>query len=264
MRMLQNELLELTPNELATLSLCLEVPQPVGLGVHPLDVLSVADRTSTVRSCLESLAGRGYVEALPGDQFRIHDVTAQIVTVAARPSAVLRLVRSEGDQTTGLVFIYGIRDLAVVQEVRLDGSQRFMPKSLTDAMAELADALGGLPSEAESAEPAVALTRAQLMPAPQPQRSDTDPRVEGIRRDLARAVESVRLDLLWMNGSATVAPYLTVFTADDETSWLLTGIGAEADDIVTCHRASVIQVRRALHAMLVGSAFVIADQSQRP
>lgn len=259
MSVLQNELLELTPNELATLSVCLELPQPVGLGVRPLDDLSDEDRTLTIRSCLESLAQKGYVEALPGERFRVHDVAAQIVVVAARPSAVLRLVQSDEDQPTGLVFIYGVRDLAVVHEVCLDGSQRLMPKSLTEAVAELAGVLGGVPSEADPADEAVVRTRAQLMPASQPAGTDADPRVETIQGDLARAVKSVRLDLAWLNGSATIAPYLTVFSADDETAWLLTGIGAEPDDVVTCHRAEVAHVRRALHAMLVGSAFEDAE-----
>lgn len=259
MSVLQNELLEITPNELATLSVCLELPQPVGLGVRPLDDLSDEDRTLAIRSCLESLAQKGYVEALPGERFRVHDVAAQIVTVAARPSAVLRLLRSDGDQPTALVFVYGVRDLAVVHEVCLDGSQRLMPKTLADAVAEIADVLGGLPAEADPPHEAVVMTRAQLMPASQPTGADADPRVETIRSDLARATESVRLDLAWLHGAATIAPYLTVFTSDAEPAWLLTGMGAEPDDVVTCHRAEVAHVRRALHSMLVGSAFEGAE-----
>ncbi|MEP7191363.1 MAG: hypothetical protein ABI903_00690 [Actinomycetota bacterium] len=258
MNVVQNELLELTPNELATLSVCLEVPQPMGLGVHPLDELSAAGRTLTMRSCLESLADKGCVDALPGERFRVRDHVAQIVSVAARPSAVLRLVATDAGQTTGLVFVYGIRDLAVVHEVCLDGRQRLMPKSLVDAVAELADVLGGLPPGADRADDSVVLTRAQLVPGPDQSGTVVDPQVALIRGDLTRAAKSVRLDLAWRNGAAIVAPYLTVFTADSETSWILTGVGAEQDDLVTCRRADLTQVRRALGAMLVGSAFVPA------
>jgi hypothetical protein len=262
MSVLQNEVLELTVNELAVLSVCLEVPQPAGLGVRPLDSLSDADRTQLILLSLQSLATKGYVEALPDDRFRVLPVAAQLVTVAARPSAVLRLARWEGDQATGVVFIYGIRDLAVLHEIRPDGSHRLLPKSLAEALGELADVLGGLPLDADLADAPLVLTRAQL--GPEPSSADgpePDPRVVSLRADLARAVESARLDLAWINRAGTVAPYLAVFTSDAETSWLLTGIGEEPDDLVTCHPAKVAYLRRALQAMLVGSAFEMAGSA---
>jgi hypothetical protein len=261
MGVLAEETLELTVDEFATLCLCLEVPQPVGLGARPFAGLSSEQLTGLTLSCLESLATKGYVDEPHQGTFRVRDVAAHVVTLAARAPAVLRVLNSVGDQTTGLLFVYATRELAVVHEIRPDGTHRLLPKPLSRAVDEVAQGVGGLSGEPAPIDDSLVLSRAELESGPghRPNAPEDKGRLHQLQEDLARMTRSVRLDLAWLRGDATIAPYLVVIYSDEHTAWLLTGIGEEPDDLVTCHPARITHLRRALSAMLTGSAFELAQ-----
>jgi len=249
------EVLELTVNEFATLCLCLELPQPIGLGQLPFAGLSAHQLTQMSRTCLESMAAKGYVEDLLGAKFRVREFPAQIIAVAAQASAVLRVLTTEAARPSGLAFVYVFERQAVVHEIRIDGTHCLVPKPVDVALDEVAQGLGGLPDEHPISAESVVLARAELSSAPSVDGSHESPLRQLMRRDLARMIGSVRVDLAWPLRESIIAPYLVMIASDERTMWLLTGIGDLPEDMVTCRPASVGHVQRAFRAMLAGSDF---------
>lgn len=255
--------LQITSTELATLLTCLGLPSLAGFGVDPFAGRTQAESVAVMATALRGLEADGSVTRVSADTFRVRDEVADLLSRAARCSGVLRVVSTVGDDVTAVAFVYGDPDLAVVHDLRGDGSHQLVAKPVMTATSELLAAALATSVDGDGSDTPIILTRGQLDGGTSAEaRPDDSVRVE-LLDAVAAAAGSLRVDLLWQSGAGPVAPYVVVVDCGEDPPRLFSGIGDRPEDLVTVRVASSHHVEGSLRAMWKDSVFDRVDGSER-
>lgn len=244
---------DLTILELEALTLALELPSLPGAGVHPFGGLDSEQAAAAMLHAMRACVAKGYVAEVGDGQFQVQSAPAQILSAAAWPLSVVRMVTYDGDVVGPVLFVYLRPQIAVVHSIDLDGRHRLVARSLDAACDELIELVaGGVESEQDD-ETALVLSRGAL--------AGSDSSMDGVDLDrlaqVRRAMRSgagVRIDLGDPRFPEQGSLYVALAAGPDVDPWILSGIGLSDDALVTCRPATRFHLRGAIDGLLAASS----------
>jgi hypothetical protein len=244
---------DLTILELEALTLALELPSLPGAGVHPFGDMDAEQAASAMLYAMRACAAKGYVAEVGDGQFQVQSAAAQILSAAAWPLSVVRMVTYDGDSVGAVLFVYLRPQIAVVHSIDPNGRHRLVARSLDAACDELIELVSGLVEAEQDDEAPLVISRAALA------RSDSS--IDGVDLDrlaeLRRAMRSgagVRVDLGDARFPEQGSLYVALAAGPDVDPWILSGIGLSDDALVTCRPATRSHLRGALDGLLAASS----------
>lgn len=243
----------LTILELEALTLALELPSLPGAGVHPFGDMGAEQAASAMLHAMRTCAAKGYVEEVGVGEFQVQSAPAQILSAAAWPLSVVRMVTYDGDSVSAVLFLYLRPQIAVVHSIDLEGHHRLVARTLDSACDELVELVSGLVKAEQDDEAPLVLARGAL--------SGSDSSVDGINPDrlaeVRRAMRSgagVRVDLGDARFPEQGSLYVGLAAGPDVDPWILSGIGLSDEALVTCRPATRSHLRGALNGLLAASS----------
>lgn len=250
-----NEILDdLSVLDVEALSVALELPSIPGVGVRPFGDMDPEDSAAAMLHAMRGLVARGYVRDLGDDRFAVEPATAQVISAAAWPLTVLRVVTYVGGGVESFFFVYAREGVSIVHEIGPSGRHRLIPKSLASACDDLVGLLSHLVEAEDGEERAIVLPRRELMSAA-PGTGDAEiAEILARARATAASGYGIRVDLGDPRFPENGSLYVALLGGPNVDPWVLSGVGLDDEALVTCAPATKRDLRGALKAMLEASS----------